>query len=105
MDLSSFGKVYSLTQDEYGNVYALCWLRDVPAGNRKTYLVQVQARDTNYRSGGLDLLGVELAGCLFPHDFAVTYNFEENALHVYVGETGTKRDARRGRVVRYRIVL
>ena len=105
VDLKTFGKVYSVTRDEYGNVYALCWLRDVPAGNRKTYLVQVQARDTNYRSGGLDLLGVELAGCLFPHDFAVTYNFEENALDVYVGETGTKRDARRGRVVRYRIVL
>jgi len=88
IDLSQFGYVYSLTKDEYGNIYALTWQRDVPV--RKTYLVQFQARAALYfqQYGSFQLMPIELPGIEFPHDFAVSYNFQEHALDIYVGETG-----------------
>lgn len=86
--MSSFGKVYSLTQDEYGNVYALLWDRDVTG---RTTLVQLRESGRTRRANSFtlyDSVSLELPGIFYPHDFAVSYNFERNALDVYVGETG-----------------
>jgi peptidylamidoglycolate lyase len=84
LDLQEWGLVYSITRDEYGNIYALTWDR-VVKGN--VHIVQLQLQP--YKAYlEFDLAPVRLPEIYFPHDFAVTYSFEEHALHVYVGETG-----------------
>ena len=84
LDLKEWGLVYSITRDEYGNVYALTWDR-VVTGNVHIVQLQLQPYSTYLE---YNFAPVELPEIYFPHDFAVTYNFEEHALHVYVGETG-----------------
>ena len=90
INLTSYGKVYSLTKDEYGNIYALAWDRDF---SRKVYLLQLQGGNLSglplsYEFAVYDIAAVELPGIQYPHDFAVSYNFAEHSLHIFVGETG-----------------
>ncbi|QDZ25820.1 peptidylglycine alpha-amidating monooxygenase [Chloropicon primus] len=105
LDLSGVGKVYSVTRDEYGGIYALCWKRDAVKAERKTYLVRIEPEYEEGDGAKMDATVVELVNSLYPHDFAVSYNFFDHALDVYVGETGTARSPERGRVVRYRLRL
>jgi len=89
INLTSYGKVYSLTKDEYGNIYALAWDRNF---SRKVYLLQLQGGNLSgpfsYEFASYDIAAVELPGIQYPHDFAVSYNFAEHSLHIFVGETG-----------------
>jgi len=85
VDLKEYGKVYSVTKDEFGNVYALCWDRE---RSGKVYFVQLQKKGNPSFFVSYDPVGVELPNITFPHDFSVTYNFAEHSLRVSVGETG-----------------
>ena len=86
VDLKTFGKVYSLTKDEYNNIYALTWDRGI---SENVHVVQLQkeAGSSPYFPK-FDLVGVRLPDIRFPHDFSVSYNFAEHSLHIIVGETG-----------------
>ena len=89
IDLSSKGKVYSITKDEYGTFYALVWDRDHTT--RRVHFVQLsEASDLQQfkLESSFTIASVELPDIVRPHDFAVTYNYAEHSLDIFVGETG-----------------
>jgi len=89
IDLSSKGKVYSITKDEYGTFYALMWERDHTT--RRVHFVQLSEASELQQfklESSFTIASVELPDIVRPHDFAVTYNYAEHSLDIFVGETG-----------------
>ena len=81
VDTRAYGLVYSITTDEYWNAYALLWDRD---GSGDTYVAKLGSRWQGWQIQR----AVLLPGMVAPHDFTVSYKFQENAFHIHVGETG-----------------
>ena len=99
VDMGKYGLVYSITRDEYGNIYLLTWDRDFTG---KSYIVQLQFKDPRLPFRDVSLTAVELPGIHLPHDFAVTYNFAQHSLDFFVGETGPGVF---GRITQFRYAL